>query len=47
MKNKEEILKRIEWIKRALNDDDCDNDVMQTRLYAQLEILNWVIQEVE
>lgn len=43
MKTKDEIMKRIEWLKKAINDADCDTTFMQVKLYSQLEMLEWVI----
>lgn len=45
MRSKDEILKRIEWTKKAINDKDCDTTFMQVKLYAQLEMFEWVLQE--
>lgn len=45
MRSEDEIMKRIEWTKKAINDKDCDTTFMQVKLYAQLEILGWVLQE--
>ena len=47
MRSEDEIKKRIEWTKKAINDKDCDTTFMQVKLYAQLEMLEWVLQEVE
>jgi hypothetical protein len=45
MRSEDEIMKRIEWTKKAINDKDCDTTFMQVKLYAQLEILEWTLQE--
>ena len=45
MRSEDEILKRIEWLKKAITDKDCDTTFMQVKLYAQLEMLEWVLQE--
>ena len=45
MRSEDDILKRIEWTKKAINDKDCDTTFMQVKLYAQLEMLEWVLQE--
>ena len=44
MKSEEEIRKRIEWVKKAINDPDNDTTFAQCRLYAQLDQLKWVLE---
>ena len=45
MRSEEEIDKRIEWVKNALLDDDCQLAIQQAKLYAELNVLEWVKQE--
>ena len=47
MRSEESIKNRISWLKKAINDEDNDTTFMQVKLYAQLEILEWVLHECE
>jgi len=45
MKTKEDIQDRIKWIENAIDDKDCQIEAIQIRLYAQLSILEWVLED--
>lgn len=41
---KTKIRNQINWLKSALNDEDNQSDVMQIKLYAQLDILQKIAE---
>ena len=43
MKTIEEIEQRKEWIIKALDDSDNQTETQQIKLYAQLDLINWVL----
>lgn len=42
MKSLEEIEKMKEWLLKALDDEDNQNEAMQIKLYAKLDLLRWM-----
>ena len=43
MKSIEEIEAKKEWILKALNDDDNQTEAQQIKLWAQLDLINWIL----
>ena len=46
MKTKEEIQKRLDWLIKALDDKDNQTETQQIKLYAQIDLIHWMIDEV-
>ena len=44
MKTIEEIEKKKEWIIKALDDSDNQTEAQQIKLYAQLDLINWILR---
>lgn len=44
MKTIEEIEKKKEWIIKALDDKDNQTEAQQIKLYAQLDLINWILR---
>ncbi len=44
MKTIEEIEQKKEWIVKALDDSDNQTEAQQLKLYAQLDLINWILR---
>lgn len=44
MKTIEEIEKKKEWIIKALDDSDNQTEAQQIKLYAKLDLINWILR---
>lgn len=44
MKTQDEIKERIAWLNKAIDYEENQNDIMQAKLYSQLDTLLWVLR---
>lgn len=44
MKTETEIKKRLEWILKAIDDEDNQSEIQQIKLYAELNLLKWIME---
>lgn len=42
MRTNEEIIKRKEWVLKALDEEENQGEIRQIQLYAQLDLLKWL-----
>ena len=42
MKTEEEIRKRLDWLIKALDDEDNQTQIQQCKLYAQIDFIKWL-----
>ena len=45
MKSEDEIKSRLQWLIAALDEFDNQSEIMQVKLYAQIDFIKWVLQE--
>ena len=42
MRTKEEIIRKKEWVLKALDEEENQGEIRQIQLYAQLDLLKWL-----
>lgn len=44
MKSKQDLINRQEWLKKALKMQENQEMLQQCKLYAQLDLINWILE---
>lgn len=47
MRSEDEIRERLQWLIAVLDESENQSEIMQVKLYAQIDFIKWVLQEVE
>jgi hypothetical protein len=42
MKTEEQIEQRLQWLIKALDDEENQQEATQIKLYAQIDLINWI-----
>ena len=42
MKTEEEIKDKLQWLIKALDDEDNQGEIQQTNLWAQIDFIRWL-----
>ena len=45
MRSEDEIKSRLQWLIVALDESENQSEIMQFKLYAQIDFIKWVLQE--
>lgn len=44
MKTEEEIVERLYWCKKALNDEENKSETIQIKLWTEINLINWILK---
>ena len=45
MRSEDEIKSRLQWLISALDELENQSEIMQVKLYAQIDLIKWILQE--
>lgn len=45
MRTEDEIKSRLQWLIAALDEAENQSEIMQVKLYAQIDFIKWLLQE--
>ena len=45
MRSEDEIKSRLQWLIAALDESENQSNIMQVKLYAQIDFIKWLLQE--
>ena len=43
MKTEKEIREKLEWLLKAVDDEDNQQELMQVKLWTQIDFCNWIL----
>ena len=43
MKNEQEIRNRLQWLIKQLDEPECQSEVQQAKIYAQIDLCRWIL----
>lgn len=46
MKTEQELKDKLEWLLKAVDDEENQQEVVQIKLYAQIDLLRSILEEV-
>lgn len=46
MKTEQELKDKLEWLLKAVDDEENQQEVIQIKLYAQIDLLRSILEEV-
>ena len=45
MRSEDEIKSRLQWLITALDEPENQSEIMQVKLYAQIDFIKWLLKE--
>lgn len=44
MKSIEELNKKLEWLLKAVDDEENQSEIQQVKLWTQIDLINWILE---
>lgn len=44
MKSIEELNKKLEWLLKAVDDEENQSEIQQIKLWTQIDLINWILE---
>ena len=45
MKSIEKLNKKLEWLLKAIDDEENQSEIQQVKLWAQIDLLRWILEK--